>query len=663
MELLKNENIITNFTKYLLYKDIINLSLINKNTYYLLLNPIKNPIINTLFRIITYKNFYFNELTDDIKETEKTEEIYDDYKYTNNNWKLIHNSLIINYKKYQNKEIVDLIYNCFKNHLFLPGIRKTNKYLEFQFSSLHQQIFYDFSQNKNFTFNYYDKYFDKNGLIQQKSNDFILKKNLFFEKDIMHFNEILFSLKNNNFLINILQKIIQYDYDYLDLIYMNNNNNISIEIIKFLLYLNHTVKLFSQFIYGFIILYANSKNNIINDNKLLLEYITKHNDFVNFGLLVDEHFNNINLIINYLNKFIFMNNNKSFNYFSIYKMCINIFKKEIYDKIENSLKIKFEKISINYINDLFDESNNENNKEKEKNDNNESNTKEDSNSFEECEYYSDMENDDSILDENREITNKQIIENCMNCITDFNINEFNANVINHSELKINEDYKIYENILINCFINKIDKYLSDKEKSVHTLLLIIRNTISIQNGNINYIQNEDGNTFNIIKRTKKNIFCKIINHLKKYIIKKSKEELLIFINNYNTTNFIYYNDEKLNLDKILNDEEKSKLNEEQKNIFLNLYQNDINEITNDLMNEIKNKKLKINLEDKNLSNIINCFCNSDNYYINILKEILYYYYIEIIYYSKMDANITNILLKGKNKSYPLYINESLLTKI
>ena len=278
------------------------------------------------------------------------------------------------------------------------------------------------------------------------------------------------------------------------------NNDITNEIIKFLLFLNHTVKLFSQFIYGFILLYANSNNNIINDNKLILEYISKHNDFVNFGLLVDEHFNNINLIINYLNKFIFMNNNKSFNYFSIYKMCINIFKKEIYDKIENTLKIKFEKISNNYINDLFDESNNEKDKEKEKNDNNESNTKEDSNSFEDSEYYSDMENDDSILDENRKITNKEIIENLMNCVTDFNINEFNANVINHSELKINEDFMIYENMLINSFINKIDKYLSDKEKSV--------NTISIQNESKIYIKNEDGNTFNIIKRTKKIFFVK-----------------------------------------------------------------------------------------------------------------------------------------------------------
>ena len=667
MEAFKNENIISNFSKYLLYKEIIYLSLINKNTYYLL-NPIKNPIINTLFRNITYKRFYFNEISDEEEETQKTEEIYDDYKFTNNNWKLIYNSLLINYNHYQNKDIADLIYNCFKNHLFLPGIRKTNKYLEFQFSSLHQQIFYDFLQNKKFTFNYYDKYFNENGLIKLNSNAFILKKQLFFENNIINFNEILLSFKNNNNLKNILKIIIQYDYNFLDIIYMKNNN-ITDEIIKFLLFLNHTVKLFSKFIYHFIILYANSNNNKIKDNKLLLEYITKHNDFINFGLLVDENFNNINIIINYLNKFIFMNNNnnKSFNYFSIYKMCINIFKKEIYDKIENSLKIKFEKINNNYINDLFDESNNEKHKEQLKNDNNESNsnTKEDSNSnsSEDFEYSSDMENDDnSLINENREITNKEIIEHFMNCITDFNINEFNANVINHSELKINDDYKIYENILINSFINNIDKYLLNEEKSVDSLLLIIRNTFSIQNENINYIQSENGNTLNIIKRTKKNVFCKIMNHLKEYTTKKIKEELLKFIEKYDKNNFIKFNDEKIILDNILNDEEKSKLNDEKKNIFFSIYQNEINKITNDLINDIKNKKLKIHLEGKNLSNIINCFCNSNNSFVIILQKMLYYYYIEEIYYSKMDTIIANILIKGKNNNYPLFINES-LTKI
>ena len=122
---------------------------------------------------------------------------------------------------------------------------------------------------------------------------------------------------------------------------------------------------------------------------------------------------------------------------------------------------------------------------------------------------------------------------------------------------------------------------------------------------------------------------------------------------------IKYKDEKINLDIILNDEEKSKLNNEQENIFLNIYQNEKNEITNSLINDINNKKIKIKFEDKNLSNIINCFCNSNNYYANLLKEILYYYYIDIIYYSKMDVIITNILLKGKNNGYPLFINESL----
>ena len=654
IESLKNVNIMNNLAKYLSYKELKFLSLINKNIYHLLLNPIKNPIINTLYRYFAYKKFYFNDLEDDVVETEKTEEIYDDFNFTKNNWKLIINNLLINYNKYPNKDIVKVIYNCFQSHLFLPGLRKSNKYLEFKNSTLHQQLFYDFLNRKTFTFNYYDKYINENG-ITKNSNDFILKKSLFFENDIINFNEILLSFKNDNNLIDILEKIIKYDYESLDSIYMNNNNNKfnNNKIVTFLLWLNHTIITFSKFIYCFIILYTNPKNNLINKNKLILEYITKHNDLVNFGLLVDEHFNNINLIIHYLNKFIILKNNKSLNYFSIYKMCMNIFKKEIYDKIKNTLLLQFETISNNYINDLFGEYNNE----KELYDNNESKTKEDSNCSDNSDNFSDMDNYDSILDENKEITNKEIIENFMNCITDFNINELNANVINHSELKINEDYKTYENILINSFINKIDNYLLEKDKSFDVILLIIKKTISIQNENINDIQNDENN-LNVIKRTKKFIFCKIINHLKEYIIKKIKEEFFIFIDNYNknnnNNNNIKNKDDKLLKNIIsLNYDEKNKLKEEQKNEFLNIYQNEINDITNDLINIINNKKLK------NVTDFINIFCNSNNYFVVVLKEIIYFYHIEMGYYSKMDNIIVNILLKGKNNNYPLFINESL----
>ena len=96
IESLKNVNIMNNLAKYLSYKELKFLSLINKNIYHLLLNPIKNPIINTLYRYFAYKKFYFNDLEDDLVETEKTEEIYDDFYFTKNNWKLIINNLLIN---------------------------------------------------------------------------------------------------------------------------------------------------------------------------------------------------------------------------------------------------------------------------------------------------------------------------------------------------------------------------------------------------------------------------------------------------------------------------------------------------------------------------------------------------------------------------------------
>ena len=42
------------------------------------------------------------------------------------------------------------------------------------------------------------------------------------------------------------------------------------------------------------------------------------------------------------------------------------------------------------------------------------------------------------------MSNKELFENYILCMSDYNINEYNANLINHSELKMNDEYLNYE---------------------------------------------------------------------------------------------------------------------------------------------------------------------------------------------------------------------------
>ena len=482
----------------------------------------------------------------------------------------------------------------------------------------------------------------------------MLRKTLFFENEFINFNQQINSVKNDVISIKILEKISNYDYENLDYIYINNNKDINNNVFIFILWLNHTIIYFAKFIYRYVNIYTIQNINQNNENRFLTEYINKHNDFINFSLLINERFNNINLIINYLKKFILIKNNNIktndnndknlFNYFSIYKLCINIMKKEFYEKLEKKIKTNFKKIIIKYITDLFENPNT--------NENNDSKTKEDSHSFEECENNLEDENYDiSSLDENNEMTNKEIIEKIMLCITDYNINEYNSNLINHSELIMNDDYKEYENILIKTFINKINSNI-EIGKNINELFMLIKKVFSSQNEDFDSISKDSEISLNIIKRSKKIIFLQIINCLKENIIKKIKEDFLKYVQKYNKTDAINKNTNKsIGKNIILNPEENNKLNEEQKIIFLNLYSNEVNEIKKDLIKTIKIKKI---------SEFINSyFYYSKSYFVIVLKEIICYFSMEKENFSKMDNKIVKILFEDNNNYPSFFIYKSL----
>ena len=66
---LESENIITNISTYLPPNDLFLFSAINKSTYDSKLNPINNPLINSLYRSHVISKIYLGEFSndDDIK--------------------------------------------------------------------------------------------------------------------------------------------------------------------------------------------------------------------------------------------------------------------------------------------------------------------------------------------------------------------------------------------------------------------------------------------------------------------------------------------------------------------------------------------------------------------------------------------------------------------
>ena len=339
------ENIATNVSNYLQLKGVLFLSSVNKELYYTKLNPVHNSIVNTHYRDLVFKEIYFNDLDDEEKAKNK-DEFLDDYKITNNNWKQIFidlNHLYYDYDFIVKKNYSKDVFYRFKLHIYLPFVRKSNKILENKESSLHQYYCYDFNDNKRI-YTYYDKYLDleNNGFKGQNSKNFLFRKNLTFENEFLGINELIHNVQGNNDFKLLIEKIINYDYVSIDKQYYNNKTNN--EVFDFIIWLNHSAILFSKFLYSFINIHCYEPKN---KNELIIEYTKAQNDFVNFSLSINEFFSNINIIINYLYRFI-KDKTKSYNDFSIYKMFFNIMKKELYDKLQKNLILDFKNLVEQY---------------------------------------------------------------------------------------------------------------------------------------------------------------------------------------------------------------------------------------------------------------------------------------------------------------------------
>ena len=625
------ENIATNVSNFLQLKGLLFLSSVNKELYYTKLNPVHNSIVNTHYRDLVFKEIYFNDLDDEEKVKNK-DEFLDDYKITNNNWKQIFidlNHLYYDYDFIVKKNYSKDVFYRFKLHIYLPFVRKSNKILENKESSLHQYYCYDFNDNKRI-YTYYDKYLDleNNGFKGQNSKNFLFRKNLTFENEFLGINELIHNVQGNNEFKLLVERIINYDYVSIDKQYYNNKTNN--EVFDFIIWLNHSAILFSKFLYSFINIHCYEPKN---KNELIIEYTKAQNDFVNFSLSINEFFSNINIIINYLYRFI-KDKTKSYNDFSIYKMFFNIMKKELYEKLQKNLILDFKNLVEQYCKELLDFVDNK------RTSSFVSNAKTD------CgDDFAEDEELDLIIDElpleneeNKEMTKIEIINNFMACITDLSIDERNALCINHSNIKMDDNYQIYEKILIEVFVNEINNCINKEKKPIENIYSIFANILSIKHQD----DIKENKGFNFINRTKKILFDAIFSCLKRNIFLIIENEFLGYFQNINTNN----KQNTIENIKIINNENLKKLidelNKEEKLKIDNIY--------NDLLNKMKNEfETKTNIICKSNNNIINSKETIDNYFETkndnfiLLKTILCNYYLEDKLYADINSRIKYLL--------------------
>lgn len=126
----------------------------------------------------------------------------------------------------------------------------------------------------------------------------------------------------------------------------------------------------------------------------------------------------------------------------------------------------------------------------------------------------DYENEDFSKYEEK-TSNKELIEKYMIIQVDQEINELNSKAINHTELKVSQEYENLENLLNNKLSNTIDLYVK-KEKPLFEIFDTIK-AITKSTGNTKILCCSN-RSLNLIRRSKKRLMEKSISTLFRYVL-------------------------------------------------------------------------------------------------------------------------------------------------
>ena len=623
----KNKNLMTNTATYLNPTEIIPLLSCNKDLRRIL-NPLTNPTINIIFYNYVENNFF--EIGEDyeLESPKKNRNNFcDDFWKSSINWKLYLNQILGHFKIYPDKKIAHQVLNSYKFHIYLSDLRKENYNLEFSYSSPHQLILYDKKFKDACTYNYY-RHFINDNYINNHGNGYeikILRENSFFENELKCFINIydeILSKDNNR---NLLNLIINYDFEKLDNYYENiikNNmaSNIN-NIIFFVLWCNKGFILYCNEILETI----NRYNNDEDESKYLETFNTKYNNYINTALLINNNFENVNIIINFLNIFIARINVDE--KFWLYELSRKIFENIIYSKISEKI--------INKTSILFTKFLNSEIKKPEKMDTEQDETSDTSMSM------------DSSFYQIKKINNpKRTIENVLNSFLDTAISKDNANAISHSKIIIPEFYEKIENALLTELKDFINNYLNQKNP-VKKLFGILEKFFKIESILKTSIFSD--NKFKFINRTSN----KFINESWKILF----YQILKNISNDFKSRLSLKNDKRiLNLDNAILSKEKefsydlSDLSRRQKIKVEDKVKEELNNIKTMLYEENV-----MGYDIKETNELADEYLNNNNELVLLMKKMLYYNYKESELCNERDEKIYSILSDKRNENKLTFI--------
>ena len=247
--------------------------------------------------------------------------------------------------------------------------------------------------------------------------------------------------------------------------------------------------------------------------------------------------------------------------------------------------------------------------------------------------------DDSFTDFKREKNEKEIIENILQCILDININKYNANAINHSRVKLGNEYDLFETNLIKILVEYLQKEINnenDYSKILEKLETLLKNK-----GNSRKFKAYN-NSLKVINRTKKDMleesFKFLFQELLSKLLKDFKSRL---IPNMNGRILNISNSEK-----IINKEytiDLSDISSKNRMKIEGKVQNEINNIKNYLYGQ--------NIDQYDLQEtqkLVNEYMENNGIeFVLSLKKMLYFYYKECEIYNEKDEIIFNILANRK----------------
>ena len=85
-------------------------------------------------------------------------------------WEKFLKEITLNFRDFKDQKISQKLKDCFRIHMYLPDLRKENKHLEFESSTIHQMACYDMIFRTTCTYNYYSHYITQEYMTQDLKN-------------------------------------------------------------------------------------------------------------------------------------------------------------------------------------------------------------------------------------------------------------------------------------------------------------------------------------------------------------------------------------------------------------------------------------------------------------------------------------------------------------